>query len=154
MKLLAIELRGLDLDAVVADERFENLRRLVEAGTFGPLEGEASAFDEVLASAIERRPIAASGAEPTAVDAEVGALLEALDNETVVLVLAAGNEEERRWYVLASPGTVPPGETEVVQSGDLATLVADLLSREVSAAEEDDDEALIRERFSGLGYIS
>jgi hypothetical protein len=154
MKLLAIELDGLGLGAVVADERFENLRRLVEAGTFGPLAGESSEFEGLLASAIERRPIAARDAGPEAVDGEVGAVLEALDNETVVLVLAAAGEAPERWYVLAAPGTVPAGETEAVQAGDLATLVADLLAREATSGDEDDDEALIRERFSGLGYIS
>jgi hypothetical protein len=154
MKLLAIELKGLELGAVVADERYENLRRLVEAGTFGPFAGESSEFDGLLATAIDRRSIAAEGDEPSVVDAEVGALLEALDNETVVLVVATGGEAAGRWYVLAAPGTVPTGETEIVQAGDLATLVADLLSREATAGDDDDDEALIRERFSGLGYIS
>jgi len=153
MKLLALEIVGIDLASVVDDERFENLRRLVEAGAFGPLAGERAELDAVLAKAAERRSLHGSSTDPTSVDGEVGAILEALDNETVVLGLAGG--EEGAWYVLASPGTVPAGETESVETAKLASLVADLLEREAAAsADEEDDEALIRERFSGLGYIS
>jgi hypothetical protein len=153
MKLLAIALEGVDLASVLEDERFENVRRLVEAGAFGPLPGDASALDEVLTKASERRTLAGTNDEPERVDGAVGSLLEALDNETVVLAVARATGGA--WYVLASPGTVPPGQTEGTEPAKLAELVTDLLAREAAApADEDDDEALIRERFSGLGYIA
>jgi hypothetical protein len=151
MKLQAIMLSGIPLSAVIADERYEHVRRLVGAGSFGPLTGDGHEVEQLLAGAAERHSIRAEGREPESVDAEMGLLLEGVDTETVVLVLAAN--ETSMWYVLAAPGSVPAGQTEAVDVGMLASLVGELLVREAAAGDEDDD-AMLRERFSGLGYIS
>ena len=64
MKLLAIELVGTDLASVVADERLEHLRRLMEIGTYGSLEGDAASLGGVLDRAGERRRVDASPVHP------------------------------------------------------------------------------------------
>jgi hypothetical protein len=154
MNLLAIELSGVDRSAVLGDERFENLRRLVEVGTFGPLDGNVADFDEILDSAHERKAVTAANRDIAAIDGDVGSVLESVGDGTVVLVLASGGPGGDSWFVLASPGVVPAGETESVDTKKLASLVAEVLARRAAPDAEDDDEALIRERFSGLGYIS
>jgi hypothetical protein len=150
MRLLAIELTGVGLAAVLEDERLVNIRRLVDGGAFGGLATDARPLEPLLERASDRRRLARAP-DASDVDLQLGEVLEGVDRDTVLLMVAT--DDEGSWYVLAAPGLVPPGETGAVEADYLANLVSGLLEREALDPDED-DEALLRERFSGLGYIS
>ena len=113
-------------------------------------------------------------------DDEIGEVLDLLEDDTAVLLLAgpatsAENTLERERvlgaFVLAAPGYPPLGELRSVAWSDLAPTVLDLAGCDVPAwlhgqsllagyqpASDGDDlsldeEALLRARLAGLGYI-
>lgn len=154
---------------------------------------EADAWDVVHLAAIgfeQPRRAVAEHADPTrdavqevnqVLDAALAGLLERLDGETAVLVVATGPEaeidsgkrEQRSFgsFLLAIPTGALSGEVEDIGFPDLEATLLELAGLDLSGrvtghcllsrasasesreAPEEDEEELIRQRLSGLGYI-
>jgi hypothetical protein len=195
MKFLVIGLSGADPEQLFTDERLENVRRLMDGGCYGRLQGSTAhfpLFQSILTSAewewiqyaalsvprlAERLSGTAStpgnACDYTCVDAALGRLLEQLDADTGVLVIAhdsAGGEGiTAAAFILASPSNVLQGDLGVVDAVDLAPTVLELAGHALpgslrgqslvagkvaaAAAVSESDEELIRARLRGLGYI-
>jgi hypothetical protein len=109
--------------------------------------------------------------EGEAADRRIGQVLELLDGETVVLALLGMEPGARDGFILAAPGYPPLGELRGVTVADLAptllemagyeapegiggrSLVAGLAPAAGGQGLSDDEEALLRARLEGLGYI-
>ncbi|CAN5675181.1 hypothetical protein BH23PLA1_BH23PLA1_06640 [soil metagenome] len=116
-------------------------------------------------------------------DDELGQVLERLDGETIVLVVslpsprpveAGPGEPPRGAFVLASSNCPPAGEVEKTRLIDLAPTLLDLAEFDVPSTMQgrsiladladrlgsgqggyaEDEEALVRARLSGLGYLA
>jgi predicted AlkP superfamily phosphohydrolase/phosphomutase len=119
-----------------------------------------------------------SGDGGVQLDEELGALLELLDENTAVLVLAlpdagqpAGGAQRRGAFVLAAPTLPPQGEMADVSLLDIMPTLLDLVGVETwterpgrslvrgvaglsaTGAYSEEDEEIIRQRLVGLGYI-
>lgn len=180
-RLLVLELDGIDGDSLMGDEGLANVRRLLDAGVHGRLEGEAEAAPALPAllddfERIHERLDADSSHlmhfildPPTAAafDVDLGRVLERLDGDTTLLIHSRRDEREG-YFVMAGPGVPAIGAIEGVAFADLAPALMKLGGHEVDmdspladllsvATEdeysEDDIEAIIRERLNGLGYI-
>ena len=201
MKFLVIGLSGANPQRLFDDERLETVRRLMDGGCYGRLQGSAAHFPlftslvtaaewecvQYAALSIPRlaaRLRAQAGADPTSVDGEldylhidaaVARLLEPLDAETGVLVIAhdaADDAPVAAAFILASPGNVLQGDLGVVDAMNLVPTVLELAGHPrpaslrgtslvagemglgtPAAPGTESDEELIRARLRGLGYI-
>jgi hypothetical protein len=102
-------------------------------------------------------------------DEQFGALLESLDSETILLVLALGKTKQEGLFALAAPNCPLAGEFEGAEFIDLAPTLLDLggykipasmkgkslvagMEKKTPSANPDDDQ-LVQDRLSGLGYV-
>lgn len=113
----------------------------------------------------------AGGAAPSqAADHRIGRILELLDNETVVLIFLGPAPESPDGFVLAAPNYPPLSELRNVTLPDLARTLLDMAAYDVPEALpgrslvaglapdkaeglSDHEEALLRARLQGLGYL-
>lgn len=106
-------------------------------------------------------------------DEQIGHLLELLDEDTLIVLLSAyGIQQTEGCFIIAAPNNPIRGELQNLHLLDIAptilqlggytlpnglpgkSLVADLALDEFSSAElTEEEEAILRERLSGLGYI-
>jgi len=112
-----------------------------------------------------------AGEAGSAADAEIGRVLEAIEGETAVLVVAlpAPGAASGGAFVLAAPALPAVGAIEAARLADLGPtllalgggdLPAGLAGRNLVAgaaaaqtATDEDEERLVKERLAGLGYI-
>jgi predicted AlkP superfamily phosphohydrolase/phosphomutase len=104
------------------------------------------------------------------VDEQIGAALELMDSETIVLVASAhGNHTPRGMFILAAPNCPLSGEYEGARLLDIAPTLLDLAGYEIAEGMQgrsliaglekkgpgggQDSEKLIHDRLAGLGYI-
>jgi hypothetical protein len=171
LKAIVVVLDGPDPMRLFGDDRQVNLRRLMAAGLYGLLDGD---FRDVVDGLPPRSApivrLTVPGCEGTDLDTvfddELGGLLETLTAETVLLIAA------RSAFVLAGPSVPALGEVDGVEPADLAATVQELCGHDDPDAPRgrsllsglpgaalngsgytDDEDALVRERLSGLGYI-
>jgi predicted AlkP superfamily phosphohydrolase/phosphomutase len=186
MKILVIELDRAAPEPLFGLPGLHNIRRLMDAGCYGRLESivppvavPASTWlcDQVAdatAKEVEVVRHCFATADWEYLDEQIGGLLETLDEDFAVLVLAdhdGCNRGEGGAFILAAPNCPLSGEIEGVHLVDLApTLLAlggydvppsmqgrSLVSGGVAGVLEPalsfSDEELVRQRLSGLGYI-
>ena len=181
MKTLLIGLEGITPQRLLGDERLANVRCLMDVGLWGRLRGAASA--EGMNARIEAlcrhltggdwELVSFSEADDALLDGQIGRLLENLDEETVVLVLA--DHEGSAAFILAAPCLAEVelpkgGEIDTASVTDLAVTLLELAGRDVPhemqgrsliqamanrACDGDalSEEDIIRQRLIGLGYI-
>lgn len=179
MKILVVGLDRVSPDRLFGDESLNNLRRLMDAGTFGLLEGATPGDYETLRDGLGRGGWAVArfvefGTEADdrhALDEEVGGLLDALDEETTILVVDR-EEAGVTAFILAGPGLPSLGPVDGARLADIAPALrglatgdapipprdgsplAGLATAEVVAfGGPEEEEELVRERLRGLGYI-
>lgn len=198
MKTLVIGIPGLGGEALFEDERLENFIRLAELGCYGRLAGDqvfpASIGDPAFGMQfapqgeviyLTGQPAAVSAGNedlPANLDAELGRILEILDDDTAVLVLnehsqtATAAKDYVRDFILAFPNIPLQGEIEGATLPDLSATLLELRgvptpeglagkslleglawtvedSAQPAAGLSTEEEELLRERLSGLGYI-
>jgi hypothetical protein len=151
MKILVVAVEFAAPEALLEEEDLPNVRRLMEAGCFGRLDGadppvSVPGWERFGADAVHRvdagRGPLADGAPPPPdalrrVDEEIGRVLESLEGETAVLVVSLhgagsnGASVDGRAksgggaFVLAAPAVTPLGAIEGACRADLeATLLA------------------------------
>ncbi len=180
-RLIVLEIDGLDIEPLMADERLENIRRLLDSGVYGELEGEAdseAAAPAPYADFAEVNDYVDRGEDPllhfvldapapSQLDLRLGTLLERLDDRTAVLLHTPRMLGEG-CFALAGPGVPALGELFGVRYTDLAPAIlrlaghdpgrssrlADLIgSVDPPQYSDEEAEAIVRERLSGLGYI-
>jgi hypothetical protein len=116
----------------------------------------------------------APGADPSGLDEKIGELLERIDNDTLVLIVfvtPAGSAQPDGAFLLAAALLPLLGELENTHLEDLAPTVLEIAGYRLqpifagrSLAEgtlqigdqpllNEEEEAILRERLSGLGYI-
>lgn len=106
-----------------------------------------------------------------AADYGIARILEALDDDTALLVLLGADPGTNDGFILAAPGYFgPPGELRDVTMSDLVLTLLHMAGFErpegmegqsliagpapaVADASADDEEAAVRARLEGLGYI-
>jgi hypothetical protein len=179
MKILVVGLDRVSPDRLLGDDRLDNLRRLMDAGTFGLLVGATSGDYESFRDDLVREEWAVArlvelGPEfddARTLDEAVGGLLDALDGDTIILVVGREGAVAGA-FILAGPGLPALGPVDGAHLGDFAPALRGLSSGgtpvplrdgsplEALASAElvafggaEEDEELVRERLRGLGYI-
>ena len=106
-------------------------------------------------------------------DEQIGALFESLSDETLALVISPYGVEGQGWFILASSNNPLSGEVADVSLLEIAPTLLELGGYPISETMQgvslvagkaldllasgdlsDEEEQLLRERLSGLGYIS
>ena len=193
MKIVELAVENVDAKKLLKDSKMEYVRSLMDAGWHGPLK-DAAAFDSDFWSHLDQAAqqvvaigvgemeklaqpgwsaarIRLSDSVPSKVDDQVGAMLEHLDHETIVLmrVIPGANPA----FVLAGPHLPPVGAIKAgMEARDLTATLLELLgldpalaapgrslvagsgsSSDSGAMSGEDEEAIVRERLMGLGYL-
>jgi hypothetical protein len=180
-RLLVLELVGLGYAELLADERLVTVRRLLDAGIHGELRDDRgsprpSSVQSVDVHCLNDLPDSDASALMHFVlspydwhhfDRELEELLDGLDRDAAILIHAS-RESEQPFFILAGEGVPAIGEVPGARFSDLAPAIlqlaghepkarsrlADLLDAPVQAGFTDEEaEAIVRERLSGLGYI-
>jgi hypothetical protein len=182
MKLLVLGLDGASPERLFGDEHLTSLRRLMEWGCYGRLEcvtpsaaAEVSAeITKVLGEqcvGLERLTVSDYGRD---LDEQIGELLEGLSEDAAVLVVSDHGAQPLGGgcFILAAPNNPLSGEVEGAHLLDLAPTLLEIggyhipasirgrslvagkpLGAPARATYSADEEAIIRERLVGLGYI-
>lgn len=180
-RLIVLEIDGFEIESLIADHRLENIHRLLDSGTYGRLESDAAGEAAVPAPYGDFEVVlhqVESGEGPLLhfvldapgnlrLDGQLGLLLERLDDRTAILIHTPRTVADG-CFALAGPGVPPLGRLAGIAYADLAPAIlrlaghdsgprsalADLLGAEAPPAYTDEEaEAIVRERLSGLGYI-
>lgn len=189
MKIVELVVESVEAKKLLKDAKMEYTRCLMEAGWHGPLK-DISAFDShfwdhvnqagkriAAVSPSEMSKLAEPGwdaarvrlsdSAPNQADDQIGAALEHLDQETVVLARVMGGANPA--FVLAGPRVPPIGAMKAgVDARDLSATLLQLMDLDPAlaapgrsliagsdspAATPEDEEAIVRERLMGLGYL-
>jgi len=101
-------------------------------------------------------------------DEQIGSLMEALDDQTLLLLLSVGGASQPGFFVLVSPNCPLSGEHDGATVLDLAPTVLDLAGCEIPSSMQgrslvagmekrvptaEDHEKIIYDRLAGLGYV-
>jgi predicted AlkP superfamily phosphohydrolase/phosphomutase len=101
-------------------------------------------------------------------DEQIGGLMEALDDQTVLLLLSVGTPSHPGFFVLVSPNCPMSGEHDGATVLDLAPTVLDLAGYEIPSSmqgrslvagmekrvpSKEDHEKILYDRLAGLGYV-
>jgi predicted AlkP superfamily phosphohydrolase/phosphomutase len=101
-------------------------------------------------------------------DEQLGAVMETMDDQTILLVVATGAQEQAGCFLLAAPNCPLLGEHEGATLLDIAPTLLDLAGYEIPASMQgrslvagmeklvpgnEDHEKIIYDRLAGLGYV-
>jgi arylsulfatase A-like enzyme len=105
----------------------------------------------------------------SSLDTQLGRIVESMDNETILLVIAIGEANNDGLFALAAPNCPLAGEFEGADIIDLAPTLLDLAGYKIpdsikgkslvaglekkNPAESSGDDQLVQDRLSGLGYV-
>jgi hypothetical protein len=105
----------------------------------------------------------------SSLDAQLGMIVESMDSDTILLVIAIGEANHDGLFALAAPNCPLAGEFEGANAIDLAPTLLDLAGYKIpdnmkgkslvagmekkNPAESSGDDQLVQDRLSGLGYV-
>jgi hypothetical protein len=105
----------------------------------------------------------------SSLDEQLGSLMELMDNDTILLVLAIGKAKNEGLFTLAAPNCPLAGEFEGAELIDLAPTLLDLADCKIpestkgkslvagmekkAPSDSSADDQLVQDRLSGLGYV-